>query len=122
MIRGHDKELYLVDLKTSARPQKTYPVQMAAYDRLLRANNINVKGAILVYLDKDGEFPDIDYLEDLTEETHIFLSALECWHYFNKRKKDDKSTRATEESGNHTGADDADAELIPENHHDNERA
>lgn len=84
---GVDNELYLVDLKTSARPQKTYPVQMAAYDSLLRNHKVYVKGAMLVYLDKSGEFPEIHLIEDMAEELRIFLSALDCWHYFNKGKK-----------------------------------
>jgi len=80
-------ELYLVDLKTSSRPQKTYPVQMAAYDYLLKNNHVTVKGAVLVYLDKEGELPKIHLIEDMSEEFHVFDSALYCWHYFNKGKK-----------------------------------
>lgn len=87
VILSNDNELYLVDLKTSASPQKTYPVQMAAYDRLLKNNQVTVKGAILVYLDKDGEFPEVNLIDDLTEEFNVFTSALTCWKYFNKRKK-----------------------------------
>lgn len=87
VVVGSDDELYLVDLKTSARPQKTYPVQMAAYNQLLRHNNIHVKAALLVYLNKDGEFPDIEIIHDMDQELHIFNSALDCWYYFNKRKK-----------------------------------
>lgn len=86
VVEGTDGELYLVDLKTSSRPQKTYPVQMAAYDCLLRGDGTKVKGAILVYLKKDGEFPDIDFIEDLTEELDVFLYALHCWKFFNRRK------------------------------------
>lgn len=87
VILGTDDQLYLVDIKTSARSQKTYPVQMAAYDRLLRNHKIQVKSAILVYLNKDGEFPEVHLIEDMTTELHVFLSALDCWHYFNKGKK-----------------------------------
>lgn len=87
VILTRNQELYLVDLKTSSSPQRTYPVQMGAYDNLLRIHKVQVKGAMIVYLDKNGEFPDIHMVDDMTEETHIFLSALECWHYFNKGKK-----------------------------------
>jgi PD-(D/E)XK nuclease superfamily protein len=87
VIVGSDDQLYLVDLKTSSRPQKTYPVQMAAYNSLLKNNQVNVKGAMLVYLDKNGEFPEIHYMEDMSEEFRVFISALQCWHYFNKRKQ-----------------------------------
>ena len=86
VVVGSDDELYLVDLKTSASPQKTYPVQMAAYDLLLRAAHVNVKGAMLVYLDKNGEFPKINLIHDLSEELHVFICALDCWNYFHKKK------------------------------------
>lgn len=89
VVKANDGELYLVDLKTSATHQKTYPIQMGAYNNLLEINNIKVKGAMIVYLKKNGDFPDIEYLDDMIEEFHVFLSALDCWKYFNKGKKDD---------------------------------
>lgn len=92
VILGKDSNLYLADLKTGETHQKTYPIQMAAYDYLLEIHHIKVKGAMLVYLDKDGEFPDIQYLEDLQEERSVFMGALTCWHYFHKKKvKNDNS-------------------------------
>lgn len=92
VARGNDNELYLVDLKTSARHQKTYPVQMAAYTELLRLHNVTVRGAMLVYLSKEGEFPDIKFYDtdELNEELSVFLSALQCWKYFNKGKLNDR--------------------------------
>lgn len=86
LILGKDGNLYLVDLKTGEVHQKTYPIQMAAYEYLLEKHKIKVKGAMLVYLDKEGEFPDIQYLEDLQEERAVFIGGLTCWHYFHKRK------------------------------------
>lgn len=87
VITGTDGRSYLVDLKTSARPQKTYPLQVAAYNSLLHCHGINVDGAMLVYLNKAGEFPEISVLNDMTEELHIFQSALDCWHYFHKGRR-----------------------------------
>lgn len=87
VVEGTDGSMYLVDLKTSAKPQKTYPVQMAAYDSLLRKQGVNVHGAMIVYLKKDGDFPDIHFIEDLKPEFAVFVSALYCWNYFNKGKK-----------------------------------
>ena len=75
------------ELKTSAKPQKTYPVQMAAYKRLLETHDIKIQTAILVYLNKDGEFPIIDTIEDMTEQTGVFIAALKCWNFFNKGTK-----------------------------------
>lgn len=88
VVEATDGKFYLVDLKTSARPQKTYPVQMAAYATLLKQNKIHVEGAMLVYLDKAGEFPDIDLIGDMTKEFSVFTSALHCYRYFKMRKKD----------------------------------
>jgi hypothetical protein len=87
----NDDCMYLIDLKTSSRPQKTYPIQMAAYERLLRCHSIKVSGAMIVYLNKDGEFPDIHKLDDMTEELEVFYSALKCWRYFNKEEKNGRT-------------------------------
>jgi hypothetical protein len=88
VIVANDGLKYLVDIKTSAKPQKTYPLQMAAYESLLSKNEVQVDGAMLVYLDKQGEFPNIEVIEDFTYLRHIFYSALDCWNYFHRRKKD----------------------------------
>lgn len=90
VVKSHEGKLYLVDLKTSAQPQKTYPIQMAAYRRLLRLHDISVEAAMLVYLKKDGSFPDIDYLEDTEEELAVFMAAIKCYRYFNKEKKNER--------------------------------
>lgn len=91
VIKGTDDKIYLADLKTSATKQKTYPVQMAAYKSLLALSGVDVYATMLVYLDKEGAFPDIDVLEDLTEEYSVFMSALECYKFFNKRKRKKKA-------------------------------
>lgn len=101
-------DLYLVDLKTSSRPQKTYPIQMAAYDRLLKNHKITVKGAMLVYLDKQGEFPEIHLLEDMSDELRVFLCALDCWHYFNKGKKHERRDTTIDTEGSSTDESDDD--------------
>ncbi len=93
VVEGTDHKTYLVDLKTSAKPQKTYPIQMAAYSMLLRQNGIWVDGAMLVYLNKEGEFPNIHLLHDLTEEYSVFQSALECYQYFKIRKDKNGTNR-----------------------------
>ena len=91
VVQCHDDLLYLVDLKTSSSPQKTYPIQMAAYHNLLKQNDIEVEGAMLVYLDKTGEFPNVHAIYDMHEEFGVFTSALHCYKYFKKRKKDGKA-------------------------------
>jgi hypothetical protein len=87
VIKDENLQTYLIDIKTSAKPQKTYPIQMAAYKLLLKLNGIEINGAALVYLDKDGEYPRVDFYENLDEELEVFMCALECWNYFYKPKE-----------------------------------
>lgn len=76
----------LVDIKTTYRPQKTHPIQLAAYEILLNENKIYPNNSMVVYLSKDGDFPEINFIEDIREPRIVFLSALKCWHYFHKKK------------------------------------
>ncbi len=94
VIEGTDGQLYLVDLKTTSKPQKTHLVQMAAYDCLLRQKGIIVKASILVYLDKDGKFPLTIQTDDMNSALTVFLCALECYKYFNPRKNNDRTEAA----------------------------
>lgn len=91
VVIGTDGDLYLVDLKTGSTPQKTHPIQMAAYQNLLAGDNIIIKGALLVYLSRTGDFPEIIMLEDLQEQREVFFAALTCWKYFNKKKERKKN-------------------------------
>lgn len=86
VIRGNDDEVYLADLKTSYKPQKTYPIQMSAYENLLRREGINVKSALLVYLSKEGKYPVIDTVDDFPAKFKIFTNALENYYYFNPKE------------------------------------
>ena len=76
---------------------------MAAYDNLLKQKDIRVAGAMLVYLDKNGEFPEIDLYHDLTDEFAVFCSALHCYQYFKLRKKDAREECISEDSIDHGG-------------------
>ena len=106
VVLGTDDEFYLVDLKTCAKPQKTHAVQMGAYDLLLKKNDVKVKAALLVYLNREGHFPDITIIEDLQAERNVFVSALNCWHYFNKGKKGKKNGKTdTEHLSTHLESD-----------------
>ena len=86
LIRTKAGERCLVDLKTSAKPQKTYAVQMAAYCNLLDAHGIYVDRSMLVYLHKDGAAAKVVVAKDWDRELDVFRCALTCWSYFNGRK------------------------------------
>lgn len=90
VIIGNDNKKYLVDLKTCSKPQKTHFIQLAAYEYLLKLDSINIDGAMIVYLDRNGQFPDIHLTFDLSKEFNVFVSALECWKYFNKENHDNR--------------------------------
>lgn len=88
VIMGTDAKPYLVDLKTSVKPQRTYPLQLAAYRHLLSLKNHHVEGCMLVYLNRNGDFPDVMLIHDTSKEFDAFTGALKCWHYFNGAKHD----------------------------------
>lgn len=102
VIKDRDGKVWLVDLKTSAYPQKTYPVQMAAYQHLLETHDILVHGALLVYLDKHGQFPEEDVIEDFRDTWAVFEGALTCYYYFNEGKVDARPTESGTEHPSET--------------------
>lgn len=85
VFRLNDDKCWLVDLKTCLKPMKTHPVQMAAYVKLLKDNDVNVDGAKLVYVPKTGkDATEIMFsLDDLRVYYDVFASALKCYQYFN---------------------------------------
>lgn len=93
VVTGFDEHLYLVDIKTSAKPRKTYPLQLAAYRELLSWHDIYVQGAMLVYLNAAGDFPEIQLLDHLNEELCVFRGALTCFKYFHQEKKSCRKPR-----------------------------
>ncbi len=96
VINGKDGTTQLIDLKTSAKPQKTHPVQVAAYDYLLRTTaNVTPASVSLVYLSRDGEYPTVHTMTDLQEELTIFLRALQCYTNFHKDRNDDRTAKAS---------------------------
>jgi len=99
VIKSSDNEIHLVDIKTSSTQQKTYPLQMAAYRSLLMHQGIQIKSAMLVYLNKDAQFPNINVYEDLNDEFNVFMSALDCWKYFNRNKLKEGKDASNTESG-----------------------
>lgn len=107
VVKGKDGELYLADLKTGSTPQKTHKVQLAAYENLLGAHGIQVRGAMLVYLSKEGEFPEIDIIHEYEFGPHYscFQSALECYNYFNRKRKKKNGSNTTESSSSEDSAE-----------------
>ena len=71
----------ILDLKTSQRPSKTWPLQGAAYAYLARANGYNVTAIQFLQLMRSGDDPIIhEYSDDLD----LFLKTLTVYRYFFK--------------------------------------
>lgn len=84
VVSGTDNKLYLCDLKTTAKSHKTHIIQLAAYQHLLALRGIEVEASMIIYLSKKGDFPEVHRFEDLEYEWEVFMSAFECFSYFNK--------------------------------------
>lgn len=106
VINSSQGMTYLCDLKTTAKSHKTHAIQLAAYEHLLAIHGIEVEASMIVYLQKNGSFPEIQLYEDLTNEWNVFLSALHCYNYFNH--EDDDGTETDEcvpkDTSNNEGA------------------
>lgn len=103
--------IYLIDIKTSCAPYKTWPLQLAAYKNLCDVNEILVDHAMVVHLKKkkptkkqlkldasltiavdSKEIP----LEDATLAWDIFSSALKCYDYFDRKEPKKKKEKSNE--------------------------
>jgi hypothetical protein len=78
-IDGH----CLVDLKTSAQPSKTWPLQGSAYQYLANKHEFNVNKIIFLRLKKDGSDP-VEHLYQ--NEFDMFMKFLDVYRYIFKKK------------------------------------
>lgn len=79
-----DSSWILVDWKTSALISKSWPLQLAAYTHLVRANNFqfNIGRMTAVQLRRDGTFKVNEYTNE-HYHFNLFLNALAVMKYFN---------------------------------------
>lgn len=69
----------IVDLKTSSRPSKTWPLQGSAYAYLAKNAGYDIKRIIFLHLNKHGRAPSI---YEYPLEDSFFLSVLKTFKYF----------------------------------------
>lgn len=78
----------LIDWKTSTAPQKTWPLQGAAYTWLARKAGYAVDGCWFVKLDKLGREPKVfDYSSEYEENIKKFMACLDIYRTFFKDQK-----------------------------------
>ena len=82
---------YIIDWKTSSRPQKSWQLQGAAYKYLCKVNGFeSVDNVLFVHLSKDANQPSLQKSENYEENLDIFDKCLELYRWF-----DMKNTRNT---------------------------
>ena len=72
----------IVDLKTSAKPSKTWPLQGSAYAYLARQAGYNISGIHFLHLQRDGYKPDLYVYEDNFD---LFKKCLDIYNYFREK-------------------------------------
>jgi hypothetical protein len=71
--------LAIVDIKTSSRPSKTWPVQGAAYAYLAKRAGYDIKKIFFLHLNKHGKEPK---LYEYAIDDEFFLSVLRTFKHF----------------------------------------
>jgi hypothetical protein len=80
------KGIGVIDLKTGAKAD-WHCLQVAAYRKLFDIANPQVitQWGLGIRLKKDGSIPIVDkFSNDILMDFNLFLSALNCWKFFNK--------------------------------------
>lgn len=79
-----DGDLCIVDLKTSSRPSKTWPLQGAAYYYLAKQAGFDIKRVVFLHLNKHGKTPvQYEYVPDVD----LFQAVLKVFKCFFMEKK-----------------------------------
>ena len=71
--------LNILDLKTPAKPSKTWPLQGSAYAYMARSQGYEITGIQFLQLRKDGKKPKLYQYEDQFE---LFQKCLDVYNYF----------------------------------------
>ncbi len=82
LIIRTEQGLAIVDLKTTSKPSKTWPIQGAAYAHLAKKAGYDIKRIFFLHLNKHGKPPRL--IEYPLDES-FFLAALRIFiHFFHK--------------------------------------
>lgn len=87
VVLKESKQIALVDLKSSANPSKSWPIQLAAYKHLLEVNNYELETTMNLHLKKTGKIAKSIPPEDLSYSWEIFQSCLNAYNYFTRKEE-----------------------------------
>jgi hypothetical protein len=79
LLINTDSGLAIVDLKTSSRPSKTWPVQGSAYALLAKHCGYDIKHIYFLHLNKSGKRAKIHEYE---VDDSLFLAVLRTYRHF----------------------------------------
>lgn len=74
----------IVDIKTSSRPSKTWPLQGSAYAYMARAAGYDIQDIQFLHVNKFGKKPKIYSYPD---QMDLYRSCLDVYNHFFKKKK-----------------------------------
>jgi len=69
----------ILDLKTSYKPSKTWPIQGSAYKYLAKQHGYDIKGIHFLHLDKHGAPPHLYVYDDHFD---LFSKCLDIYKHF----------------------------------------
>lgn len=79
MIIESDEGAIILDLKTSAKPSKTWPLQGSAYAYMAKKEGYDIKGIHFLHLNKKGLAPNL-YVYD--NQLEMFKKCLDVFKHF----------------------------------------
>lgn len=79
MIINTPQGAVILDLKTSSKPSKTWPLQGSAYAYMARKDGYDIKGIHFLHLDKLGKPPHLYVYDDCFE---LFSKCLDIYKHF----------------------------------------
>lgn len=91
VVLKNSKKTALIDIKTSANPSISWPVQLAAYKHLCCLNGYAFETVFNIHLKKTKDKVKVNEIEheNLTKYWEIFASSLSCFNYFERGMDND---------------------------------
>lgn len=91
VVLKNSKKTALIDIKTSANPSISWPVQLAAYKHLCNLNGYTFETVFNIHLKRTKDKVKVIEIEheDLTKYWGIFSSSLSCFNYFERKVDND---------------------------------
>ena len=91
ILDNGDGTASIIDLKTSAKESKTWPLQGSAYAHMARQHGYNVTRILFVHLNKHGIYPGLCNYDDQFETFHACLMVYNYFYRDSDEKRQKKN-------------------------------